>query len=287
MTTLAARARRSFRRSLRQRPARRGHRPRARQPDRRAHRLQRWLRPADGDRSRHRGGLRAAPISMFASTRQCPARPASCRRFPTVGPRDWSDYIAGAIWAMAQADLRVAGADLAIVGDIPVGAGLSSSAALELATLQALCACAGIDWHPTRMAHLARAAENDFVGVACGVMDQFASALGVEGGALLLDCRWLKWKTVPIPSGRARRRPRYRRPPRADDDGLQRSARSVRTSRDRRAHALPRCAVPARRRQDDARESERSHGSRGVSTGASCRGRDAAARGDGVGARSR
>jgi galactokinase len=118
-----------------------------------------------------------------------------------LASRDWSDYIAGAIWAMAQADLKVAGADLAVVGDTPVGAGLSSSAALELATLQALCACAGIDWHPTRMAHLARTAENDFVGVACGVMDQFASALGVEGGALLLDCRWLKWKTVPIPPG--------------------------------------------------------------------------------------
>lgn len=113
---------------------------------------------------------------------------------------DWSDYIAGAAWAMARANLPLVGADLAVVGDIPVGAGLSSSAALELATLQALCACAGIDWHPTRMAHLARTAENDFVGVACGVMDQFASALGVEGGALLLDCRWLKWKTVPIPA---------------------------------------------------------------------------------------
>jgi len=111
----------------------------------------------------------------------------------------WSDYIAGATWAMAQANLQTAGADLAIVGDIPVGAGLSSSAALELAALHALCACAGIDWHPTRMAHLARTAENDFVGVACGVMDQFAAALGVEGGALLLDCRWLKWKTVPLP----------------------------------------------------------------------------------------
>jgi galactokinase len=117
----------------------------------------------------------------------------------SAAAHDWSDYVTGTMWAMARADLKVTGADLAVIGDVPVGAGLSSSAALELATLQALCACAGIDWHPTRMAHLARAAENDFVGVACGVMDQFASALGVEGGALLLDCRWLKWKIVPIP----------------------------------------------------------------------------------------
>jgi galactokinase len=112
---------------------------------------------------------------------------------------EWSDYVAGVRWAMERGNLPVPGADLVIVGDVPVGAGLSSSAALELAALHALCACAGIDWHPTRMAHLARAAENDYVGVACGVMDQFASAFGVDGGALLLDCRWLKWKTVPIP----------------------------------------------------------------------------------------
>src|SRR5262245_32201520 len=78
---------------------------------------------------------------------------------------DWSDYVAGVRWAMERADLPGSGADLAILGDVPVGAGLSSSAALELATLHALCTLAGVDWHPTRMAQVARAAENDFVGV--------------------------------------------------------------------------------------------------------------------------
>jgi galactokinase len=131
---------------------------------------------------------------LSGETRELPLNPQN------PAERDWSTYVAGAIWAMTRADLKVAGADLAVLGDLPVGAGLSSSAALEVATLYALCTCAGIDWHPTRMAHVARAAENDFVGVASGVMDQFASALGVDGGALLLDCRSLQWKAVPIPS---------------------------------------------------------------------------------------
>jgi galactokinase len=117
--------------------------------------------------------------------------------------RDWTDYVSGAAAAMTRAGLATSGADLAIVGDVPAGAGLSSSAALALATLRALTACAGDSWDPRRMAHLAQAAENDFVGVACGIMDPFASAMGVEGGALLLDCRSLDWTPVPIPPSAA------------------------------------------------------------------------------------
>jgi galactokinase len=181
---------------------------------------------------------------------------------------------------MAQANLQTAGADLAIVGDIPVGAGLSSSAALELAALHALSACAGIDWHPTRMAHLARTAENDFVGVACGVMDQFASALGVEGGALLRRLPMAQMEDRAAPGDRTVVVLDTGRATSVDGDGLQRSPRRVRTSRD-----LPYARVTPDVRslrdvdKDDARQRERSHGPRGLSTGASCRVRDAAARG--------
>jgi len=81
-----------------------------------------------------------------------------------------------------------------------VGAGLSSSAALEMAVARALCDAADIVWDPFAMARLGQKAENDFVGVGCGIMDQFASAASHEGCALLLDCRSLETEAVPIPA---------------------------------------------------------------------------------------
>jgi galactokinase len=111
----------------------------------------------------------------------------------------WDTYVAGVVWALTRAGLSLVGADLAIVSDLPMGAGLSSSAALELATARALCAASGIEWDPRRMAELARTAENEFVGVPCGIMDQFASSVSAEGCALLLDCRSLEARLVAIP----------------------------------------------------------------------------------------
>jgi galactokinase len=112
----------------------------------------------------------------------------------------WAGYVAGTAWALAAAGHHLVGIDAVIESDVPVGAGLSSSAALEMAVARALCAAAGIAWDPFAMARLGQKAENDFVGVGCGIMDQFASAASHEGCALLLDCRSLETEAVPIPA---------------------------------------------------------------------------------------
>ena len=112
----------------------------------------------------------------------------------------WMAYVAGIAWALDAAHVPVRGVDLAIVGDLPIGAGISSSAALEMASARAMCAASGAPWSPVDMARLAQEAENRVVGVACGIMDQFASAAAVEGSALLLDCRSLETRPVPIPA---------------------------------------------------------------------------------------
>src|SRR5438034_2151900 len=112
----------------------------------------------------------------------------------------WLAYVAGVAWALHATGVQVRGIDLAIVSDLPIGAGLSSSAAIEMAVARALCAATGVVWVPPEMARIAQRAENDFVGVACGIMDQFASAASVEGRALLLDCRSLDTRPVPIPA---------------------------------------------------------------------------------------
>ncbi len=111
----------------------------------------------------------------------------------------WAAYVAGTAWAVAATGISVAGVDAAFGSDLPMGAGLSSSAALEMATARALCAASGVSWDPRAMARAGQKAENDFVGVNCGIMDQFASAASEEGCALLLDCRSLETRSTVIP----------------------------------------------------------------------------------------
>lgn len=111
----------------------------------------------------------------------------------------WRDYVRGVVWALLDEQTAVRGADLAIAGDVPRGAGLSSSAAIEVAVAGALTA--GADIEPRALALLCQKAENLFVGVRCGIMDQMASALGREGHALLIDCRSLGCEPVPLPPG--------------------------------------------------------------------------------------
>ena len=89
--------------------------------------------------------------------------------------------------------------DVVVDGDVPIGAGLSSSAALEMATARALCEATGTPWDAVRMAKLGQLAENRYVGMNCGLMDQFASAACTAGHALLLDCRSLETRPVPLP----------------------------------------------------------------------------------------
>jgi len=119
-----------------------------------------------------------------------------------IGPgrvEGWAAYPAGVAWALGQAGVEVGGVDLVVDGDVPGGAGLSSSAALECATATALADLfeAGLD--PVALAGVARRAENEVVGVPSGVMDQMVSMLGRAGHALFLDTRSLETEQVPLP----------------------------------------------------------------------------------------
>jgi len=114
-------------------------------------------------------------------------------------PPGWAGYVAGMAWALRGAGHRLAGMDAAVDGNVPLGAGLSSSAALEMAVARALAELGGVAWDPKLMALLGQRAENLYVGVKCGVMDQMASAACRKGAALLLDCRSLDSEPVPVP----------------------------------------------------------------------------------------
>jgi galactokinase len=111
----------------------------------------------------------------------------------------WAGYVAGVVWALREAGYDVPGAVLEVTSDVPVGAGLSSSAALECAVLAALAELGGMALDGMERARLARRAENDYVGVPCGIMDQAASSLCREGHALFLDCRTGSVSHVPLP----------------------------------------------------------------------------------------
>ncbi len=115
----------------------------------------------------------------------------------------WVEYVRGVAWALGLRAGHAAGSlrgwEGVLAGDVPVGAGLSSSAALELAAARAFAATSALAWNPTEMARLAQRAENEWVGVNCGIMDQLISAAGVAGHALLIDCRSLDTRAVPLP----------------------------------------------------------------------------------------
>ena len=110
----------------------------------------------------------------------------------------WAAYPAGVAWALEAAGHRIPGACIAIDSDVPAGAGLSSSAALECATALALTSLAGLDVPRAELVTIARRAENEFAGVPTGIMDQSASLLCRAGHALLLDCRTLENFQVPF-----------------------------------------------------------------------------------------
>lgn len=111
----------------------------------------------------------------------------------------WIDYVKGVFAVAKFAGLSVTGADLAIAGDIPQGAGLSSSAALEVGVVLFVGAAAGATLQAIDEVRLAHLAENEFVGVACGIMDQFVSRMARQGAALFLDTDRLTWRYVPVP----------------------------------------------------------------------------------------
>lgn len=111
----------------------------------------------------------------------------------------WIDYVAGVAWVFQQEGNAVPGLDMAVSGNVPIGAGLSSSAALEVACARAFAAVSTLEWNPAEMARRGRRAENEYVGVSCGIMDQFAAAASRKGEAMLLDCRTLETTFVSMP----------------------------------------------------------------------------------------
>jgi galactokinase len=119
---------------------------------------------------------------------------------PEIRPRKtWSDYPVGVALELKRAGVPLRGANLLIHGEVPMGAGLSSSAAIEVATALALAEQAGHSPDRVQLALQCQKAENEFVGARCGIMDQFISLHGRKNHALLLDCRALDFELVPIP----------------------------------------------------------------------------------------
>ncbi|AQA18164.1 galactokinase [Halioglobus japonicus] len=113
--------------------------------------------------------------------------------------QQWSNYVRGVAVELIRRDYALRGCDIAITGNVPQGAGLSSSAALEVGLAKAMLIASDLDAHPLELALIGQAAENDFVGCACGIMDQLISAAGVNGQALLIDCQDLAITSVRLP----------------------------------------------------------------------------------------
>ncbi|MEA5118742.1 MAG: galactokinase [Propionicimonas sp.] len=116
----------------------------------------------------------------------------------TPGAPGWQSYLAGVVWALRQEGYRVGGADFVLSSEVPLGAGLSSSAAIECAVMIALCDLYALDLDLLQRAQLCQVAENQYVGAPTGLMDQAASTLCTAGHALFLDCRSCAVEQVPL-----------------------------------------------------------------------------------------
>ncbi|HQZ18450.1 MAG TPA: galactokinase [Vicinamibacteria bacterium] len=112
--------------------------------------------------------------------------------------REWIDYVRGVAWALSDGGKALTGFDGVVSGNVPVGAGLSSSAAFEMAATRVFAAVSGFEWEAVDMARAGQRAENLWMGVNCGIMDQLISAGGQAGHAILIDCRSLDMRPVPL-----------------------------------------------------------------------------------------
>lgn len=110
----------------------------------------------------------------------------------------WLDYIEGVAQALKSRGATLAGVDMALSSDVPVGAGLSSSAALEISTGMAMLAVSGVELDRVELALAGQQAEHEYVGTRCGIMDQLVAACGLKGHALLIDCRSLATRQIPL-----------------------------------------------------------------------------------------
>ena len=139
---------------------------------------------------------------LVLQSQECPG----CFEFdldnlPQQRNQAWVDYVVGVATVLRRRGIRLEGANLLVNGDIPIGAGLSSSAALEVASTLALLRLTGTQMPLPEVATLCREAENTYVGAHVGIMDQYISCMGKAGHAMLLDCRSLEFRLVPIPPG--------------------------------------------------------------------------------------
>jgi galactokinase len=116
-----------------------------------------------------------------------------------AGAGHWGAYLAGAAWSLMERGVPVVGADLSVSGNVPQGAGLSSSASVEVAAATTMLALAGAAMAGPQVALACQRAENVYVGAPCGIMDQYISACGVAGNALAIDTRALTAELAPIP----------------------------------------------------------------------------------------
>jgi galactokinase len=119
---------------------------------------------------------------------------------PGVARQHWSDYPMGVAWSLAQEGVRLGGYELSLEGNVPLGAGLSSSASIEVATAMALLKLAGTSLPLATVALACQRAENAFVGARSGIMDQFIACAGEQDHALMLDTRSLEYRLLPIPA---------------------------------------------------------------------------------------
>jgi galactokinase len=154
--------------------------------------VDRWVGIAFGRRDDRR--IRARSV-VFDETREF-----GLDDLAPPGGSDWFSFVAAAAWVLGSAGHRVSGVDFVVNGDVPLGSGLSSSSALTMASMLALCEASAIEWAPVEMALLGHRAERDYIGVEGGLMDQFTSVMGRAGHALLLDCRTLEADFVPVPA---------------------------------------------------------------------------------------
>ena len=151
------------------------------------------LSPTDA----HHSTLWAVDINQGASF--SPADLSQKRQPDSTPLPEWAHYPAGVMWALKEEDFDTPNINAVYLSNVPQGSGLSSSASIEMAFMIAWQTLS--DWvlPPMQRALLGQKAENQYVGVNCGIMDQFASACGVENKLLLLDCRSLEWSTIPLP----------------------------------------------------------------------------------------
>lgn len=143
-------------------------------------------------------------VLRFASTTFPGEVTAQAEDLAFTAADGFANYPKGALWALAQAGVPVQGADMLFASNLPSGAGLSSSAAIEVVTAAAMAAFADRTLPAADLALLTQRAENEFIGVQCGIMDQFAVAAGRAGHAMLLDCGTLRCEWVPLHLGDAR-----------------------------------------------------------------------------------